>query len=78
MSTKAMQVSNFVEYRINSLANSNYESGVKATLAHLRRGVGKHPAANLVYGKQHLVAFHRICRGLVQNQVMANLRCMLH
>ena len=36
MST-AMQVSNFVEYRINSLANSNYESGVKATLAHLRR-----------------------------------------
>jgi len=41
-----MQVSNFVEYRINSLANSNYESGVKATLAHLRRGVGKHPAAN--------------------------------
>lgn len=44
MSSKAKQTGRFVKRRINSLAGSMHESAVKATLAHLRRGVGKHPA----------------------------------
>lgn len=48
METKVKKAGNFVKYRINSLVNSGNDSAVKATLAHLRRGVDKHPASNPV------------------------------
>lgn len=48
MKTKVKQAGNFVRYRIDTLANSKNDSVVKATLAHLRRGLGKHPASNPV------------------------------
>lgn len=48
MKTKVKQVGDFVKYRINALTNSKNDSAVKATLANLRRGLGKHPASNPV------------------------------
>ena len=39
------QVSNFVRYKIKQLSESNKESAVKATLAKLRRGIGKMPGS---------------------------------
>jgi CRISPR system Cascade subunit CasB len=48
MKTRVKQAGNFVRHRITALGNSGYDSAVKATLAHLRRGVGKHPASNPV------------------------------
>lgn len=46
MSVIAKQVGNYVEYRINSFVNSGNDSAVKAMLAQLRRGAGKHPSVN--------------------------------
>ncbi len=43
MSSPAVEVSNFVASRLYSLASSNNEAAVRATLARMRRGVGRAP-----------------------------------
>lgn len=43
MSSPAVEVSNFVASRLYSLASSNNEAVVRATLARMRRGVGRAP-----------------------------------
>lgn len=46
MDYKGNQVARFVASKINCLVNSNNESATRASLANLRRGIGKPPGCN--------------------------------
>lgn len=45
MASEAQQAASFVRYKIKLLTESNRESAVKATLAQLRRGIGRKPGS---------------------------------